>query len=288
MKEKNQVILILIFGFINFSNINVIAQSNNNHCDKEMIQASVNNEMPPVEKQIIDGISINPDIFPWTLKFCFLNSQDNQSLCTATVVGERVIFVAAHCKGSNHHVRLIGHNEPFKLKCTPNPQYDPSTLKGDLMICSTDRKLPTLRKFESVSLLEPKENSELFFLGYGCRDLNNKNKSIGVLMGGNATINRIDEKHIITKNLKNQDELIVLGKDVMVCPGDSGGGVYLLNDSIEGTREIVGVVSAYFEEEKESYITAFFLPENKNFIKTWNDDPNFLICGIHENANNCR
>jgi len=264
----------------------------------EMIEASAENEQLPVSIQIFGGEPINPDYFPWTLKFEYRDLQGKLQLCTATVVGEQVVFVAAHCVGANHSVivRLRGHEKSYGLACKPNPKFDSphGSYKADLMICRSDRKFPTTKMFESVNFSEVKRDTELFLLGYGCRDLNDeKRKTIGTLIGGSAKVNRVDNKHVITKG-KEWDTPSTVGSDVVVCPGDSGGGVYLITEGrITETRgrSIIGVVSLFFPEERESFITAFSLPENQEFINEWSQDEDNIgiwICGVHPEAKNCR
>lgn len=254
-----------------------------------MTEARVDNVMQPAETQIYGGQPVDPSDFPWTLKFEYLDFNRTPRLCTATVVGDRVVFVAAHCGGTDFSVKLEGHNQPFKLTCTRNPKFDSWSLHGDLMICLSDSKFPTTRKFERMSMSEVKESNELFLLGYGCRDLENMSGSIGTLMGGTANVNFVDSGHVYTKG-KELDVPSTAGKDVMVCPGDSGGGAYLMTGSkITGKRSIIGVVSAFIENDRVSLITPLFLSENKAFIDEWRlDNPGILICGKDSDAKNCR
>jgi hypothetical protein len=254
-----------------------------------MTESRTDNIMPPAETLIYGGQRVDPSDFPWTLKFNYLDSNRTPRLCTATVVGDRVVFVAAHCGGTDFSIELAGHNQPFKLTCTRNPKFDSWSLHGDLMICLSDSKFPTTRKFERISISEVKEGNVLFLLGYGCRDLVNKSGTIGTLMGGTAAvIKSVDTGHVYTKG-KELDVPSTAGKDVMVCPGDSGGAAYLAGNKITGKRSIIGVVSAFIEKKRESLITPLFLSENKAFIDEWRlDNPGVLICGKDQDAKNCR
>lgn len=235
------------------------------------------------QPSIENGEKQDVDQWPATLKYYAPNGRD--FICTATLVGERVVLTAAHCllEDGLAEVRVRGLS-PVEITCSRHPSYQHAGLQADIALCQTAVPIHPTFSFENLDLriTRVRKNSELFLLGFGCRDVNRPGdpQLVGQLYGGRSTVFALSVEpggHFQTRG------------GVVICPGDSGGSAYLLGDrsSPSGPRSIVGINSGYVADTKVSYITSMTAIV-ADFVRDWAEDNSVAICGVHNDARNCR
>lgn len=218
-----------------------------------------------VEAQIVGGSLLKRAEWPATLNFA-LNAGN---VCTATLIGPRVVLTAAHCldDGAKATVELANRN--IAIECNHHPDYDKVSLEADIALCHATNDIP-FNAFERVSF-EPvgKNEGRLFLLGYGCTDVHTL-KGGGRLYGGYSSIASITDAHVVTERGPGS---------VQICPGDSGGAAFklLVSEQHQGARYIIGVNSGYSIDKKElSYIAR--LSTYKPFVTEWLNAHSATIC----------
>lgn len=199
------------------------------------------------------------------------------SRCSATVVGERSLLIAAHCAGNGTKASFsVGPNQ-YSSTCTQAPAYNGNDT-ADWTMCLIDKPV-TGTRYEMVNT-NPNRitvGTELMLTGYGCI------KPGGT--GGNDGIYRIGTSKV-TKVPSGNSNDIVTKNGAALCYGDSGGPAFLI-DKTTNDRWVVGVNSRG-DISTTSYLSSVSTTVAQDFIKGWASTNNQLICGIHPNANNCR
>lgn len=196
--------------------------------------------------------------------------------CSATLVGDRVLFMAAHCMDNGGIVRFTAHANAYTGRCAHHPEYRGNDT-ADWALCLVDRPVTGV-PFE---LLGPsaalKVKEALLLSGYGCVKPGGGGGNDGIFRIGQANITSVPSG-------KNYD--IVTKGGAALCFGDSGGAAYKL--LADGKRVIVGVNSRG-NISTTSYLPAIAAPGFLSWAFQWaTDSAAAKICGLHLDALGCR
>ncbi len=181
------------------------------------------------------------------------------SACTATIVGPRVLLIAAHCMANNSNVQSDRPGAPqFKARCYHAP-------KIDIALCLIDKEIP--KPYAHISKVGPKVDDEVLLMGYGCIQRGGGGGNDGILRAGKAKVVEIedDELRFITKS------------DVALCSGDSGGPTL-----IEGAKHprVIGVNSRG-DLHQISILVSTFSQQAKDFMAAFASLNHVVICGVN-------
>ncbi len=200
--------------------------------------------------------------------------------CSGTVIGNKVVLIAAHCLRQNKQVTLIIRNKRIKADCTIAPGYHDGDKHKDIAVCELSE--PVRVPFETISTNTKytEVGKKVYLTGFGCEDPSKPPESSSnrfVFRYGGTKLHRVTAE---------SDFLVTRGK-VALCLGDSGGGTYVFfDDSESGSRRLVGVNS--FVGHPFSYITRLDKKWAADFLKSWSEKRNLKICGLHADATGCR
>ncbi len=224
------------------------------------------------DDRLINGKPADPKEWPSSVYASMSGSR-----CSATVVGERALLIAAHCvRNAGKASFSVGPNR-YSSICTQSPDYNGNDT-ADWAICVTD-KVVTGAAYEHVNsdANRIKVGGELTLSGYGCI-----NPGGG---GGNDGVYRIGTSKIIrVPNGNNHD--IVTRTGAALCFGDSGGPAFLI-DKVTNARWVVGVNSRG-DISTTSYLSSLSSEASQQFLIEWADKNSHRICGVHKDAKGCR
>lgn len=204
-----------------------------------------------------------------------LYAKAGSSACSSTLVGDRVLFMAAHCMSNGGTVSFTAHANAYKARCAHHPEYKGNDT-ADWALCLVDRPVTGV-PFEVLGTETPVAmNTELLLSGYGCIKPGGGGGNDGIFRIGNATVKG-------TPSGKSYD--IVTKGGAALCFGDSGGAAYLVS---EKERVIVGVNSRG-DISSMSYLPAVSSRTFITWARQWAQDSNNVrLCGIHDDALGCR
>lgn len=169
---------------------------------------------------VINGTRQMSSLFPEVVRL-----QSRKTLCTATIIGPRVVLSAAHCASPRGAAFVYG-GELYKVKYVKSRLY--STRGHDIAVGLVDREI----KDASYAIIPPLRDSPLaiggaiHLAGYGCT----KKSGVG------AGKLRVGSTHVFGLD----DENFVSIGGGAVCFGDSGGPTFVRKN---GQRHLVGVNS---------------------------------------------
>ncbi len=222
--------------------------------------------------RLINGKDADPKEFPASVW-----ANLGGGLCTATVVGERTAFIAAHCvRGITGFTFSVGPNK-YKTTCQTSKDYKNNST-ADYSLCVIDKPVTGI-VYEKINIDETlvKVNDEVLLSGYGCI------KSPG--NGGNDGTYRIGEAFVksIPSGTNND---IITNRGAALCYGDSGGPAFKVNKAT-GDRFVIATNSRG-DIKTTSYLSATHTSQAKKFITEWSKSTGQKICGVHSDAVGCR
>ena len=229
-------------------------------------------------------------------------AQMGNSRCTATVVGERSLLIAAHCVRDGGTAKFKTAGVEYSSTCTHSPLYSHAAWDrvrtkielgqvsdfSDLVNATADWALCLITKpvanieFETLNadadLL--KTGDELLLTGYGCIQPGGS--------GGNDGKYRIGEALITGLPSGSDNDIVTFGGQpgAALCYGDSGGPAFYI-DKISKKRVVVSVNSRGNIRDT-SYLSSVSTSQFKSFLNTWSTKNNQKICGYHKDAKGCR
>lgn len=215
--------------------------------------------------------------------------------CSATVVSERVLLLAAHCVRDGGAASFQIGDAKYASKCAHAPEYVQSAWEdhqeaiyygttpsiefrnstADWALCLVDKPITDIL-FEKVAKKQPfKVGDTAWLLGYGCT------KPAGT--GGNDGILRLGSAKVTGIPSGSNNDTVTYGAAAL-CYGDSGGGAY---DKTTDDRVLFGVNSRGNIRDT-SYLSSTSTTTAQAFFKSWSEKYSQAICGLSDLAKNCR
>lgn len=222
-----------------------------------------------IDPMLIGGSPADPKEWPASVYASMGNSR-----CSATVIGEQALLIAAHCAGNGETATFsVGPNR-YASKCTRSPWY-PSNATSDWSLCKVSKKVTGI-KYENVNQNDSlfAKGDELTLTGYGCIKPGGGGGNDGTYRVGKAKIQKMPS---------GTDNDIVTASGAAICFGDSGGPAFF---GLGNSRVVVSVNSRG-DISTTSYLVATHTPQFKQFSSDWIKANNLEICGITDGAKDC-
>jgi hypothetical protein len=238
-----------------------------------------------VGPKVIGGTEARSDDWPAS----FYSSAEG-GRCTATLIGPRVLILAAHCVGNGEQAAIEFRGKPFSGICTHSDKYKEGQgdASADYALCSMPEGIAGIQ-FETVSL-DPsriKKGNRLLLTGYGCTSPPAPGSTQP--SGGNDGKYRTASAAIVAVPGESQNEpnTIITRDQYAICPGDSGGGAYIV--LTPKRRLIVSVNSRVIYQTRESYLSSLSSDEGRAFLNKWlSNNSGAAICGINLRDQTCK
>src|SRR4029077_4439565 len=204
--------------------------------------------------------------------------------CTATLIGPKALILAAHCVGDGQEASIESRGNTISGVCTHAEQYrgGAGDASADYALCLLKQRVANI-KYETVNL-DPariKKGNAIRLTGYGCTDTGRG--------GGNDGIYRIGDAKIVALpgEAGNEPNTILTQDQIMVCPGDSGGGAYIV---LTATRRLIASVnSRVWFIKGQSYLSSLSSSDGSAFLAKWSKANNDeKICGFNLKDQVCR
>lgn len=254
-----------------------------------------------------------------------LIANTSRGACTASLVGPRVLLMAAHCVDKGRRPADVGggmielasaNNLQRRFRCVMPDAYRNAPvhpeggvrLTRDFALCLLTSAIPTNSgmTFESISTVAIYgAGSDVLLMGFGCtrveavRDRDGRRRIVTSdnpgdpsgrlhfgdekLSGRDATADGLEASGIYAFTLSRNNEEPVL------CPGDSGGPVFLGASIADqtGPRRVIAVNSAVGlapeDGQGATFVSLFAPTATADFIgfieKFESDNPAVVICG---------
>lgn len=225
------------------------------------------------EPGLIGGRVVNKADFPEVIRI-----RQNNSTCSAALVGPKVLITAAHCSTPDGEVIPISNSAdyqfevagvPFHARCTQSPKY--ASEEHDMALCLADRDVPVA--YAHISPNVPQIGQIVLLTGYGCvrGNPNPGGGNNGELKAGEAKVSDLPG------DMPGSYWFSTLG-NVAACFGDSGSPTF---EKIQPGKphQIVGVTSRGNIRDL-TWLTSVGLPLSKDFMRAFEQNHGVEICGV--------
>lgn len=218
-----------------------------------------------IELTLINGDEANPKDWPTIFK-----AVQGSASCTGTVIGPKVLQLAAHCVGDGKTSIIEVSGAKMSAKCTRHPSYkDDAT--ADYALCLFDKEID-LPWYETITDQEVKLGDDLLLTGMGCTQEN----------GGPVDWKlRVGKAEVV--ELPSDDNDIVT-KGAALCFGDSSSSAFMK----VGEQYKIAAINSRSDLIEYSYLPAVYTDTAKEFYAKWASDNKVEICGVTKDAKKCR
>lgn len=223
--------------------------------------------------RLIGGTPANPKHWPASVY-----ASSGSARCSATVVGQKVALIAAHCVREGGKISFKIEGGTRTGICNRHPNYSLNST-ADWALCKLDQGVFNT-EVESVNF-DPdfvQKGDVLTLTGYGCVRPGGGGGNDGIYRVGTAPVIRVPSP------TGTNNDIVTRGKAAL-CFGDSGGPAFKYD--MEGRRWEVGINSRG-DISTTSYLSATHTDMAKSWFLTWMERTKTSICGLDPLARNCR
>ncbi len=217
-----------------------------------------------ISATLIGGVPVDPnDPFVDAI----LKIRTDQSGCTASLIGPRVMITAAHCGKSDTSSVFEVQGKSYSTINERSPLYPAKD--HDMMLGLVDKPVEGIR-YHSVATIPAKVGDGLFLYGYGCINPGGGGGNDGILRTGKSEIS----------SFSNWDFIAKKPGGAALCFGDSGGPGFL---EVDGKKWQIGVNSKGNISDT-SYLTDLSKHDSLTFLKDFATKHSVEICGINKDC----
>ncbi len=201
-----------------------------------------------------------------TFKEVIMTHWDGYS-CSATIVGPRVVILAAHCSKPHDYISFNYNHKVYAAQFFMSSLYKPDDLEKDhdVAVGIVDEVIENVKPATIGG--KAWVGSDITLLGYGCLDGSGAGGNDGILRIGNSRITELSQYVMISK----RDDGAVL------CFGDSGGPTFLMEN---GKRLFLGNHAASNLRDT-NFDTRADAKATHEFLADIAAQENVDICGIN-------
>ncbi len=189
--------------------------------------------------------------------------------CTATAVGPRVIYTAAHCVSNGQKVnwKMRKNNVSYSGTCSKHSEYNDNTVFNDYAFCVLNETLPSDTVFASFNIsANPVSGDKMLVNGYG-------KPQLGTHYYGEAEITGIQQQDLVTC------------KGARLGGGDSGGSLFAWTiDRSNPSKHIINGTNSRASSSC-SYFNSTSHPNFISWARPFANNRSLEICGVNKDCN---